>query len=84
VNCDVMVAPHLAPGAHVVYVCGEDAAAKQTVVGMLHSFGWAETSVIDLGGIEAARGTEMYLALWLRLMRTLGTPHFNVGLHVGA
>ena len=83
-NCEVMVAPHLAPGAHVVFVCGEDAAAKQVTVGMLHSFGWAETSVIDLGGIEAARGTEMYLALWLRLMRTLNTAHFNVGLHVGA
>jgi len=34
--------------------------------------------VIDLGDIEQARGTEMYLALWTRLWGALGTPHFNL------
>ena len=34
--------------------------------------------MIDLGGIETARGTEMLLPIWLRLMGALGTPHFNV------
>ena len=33
--------------------------------------------MIDLGGIETARGTEMLLPIWLRLMGTLGTPRFN-------
>jgi hypothetical protein len=33
--------------------------------------------VIDLGGIETARGTEMLLPIWLQLMGTLGTPRFN-------
>jgi hypothetical protein len=33
--------------------------------------------VIDLGGIESARGTEMLLPVWLRLMGALGTGHFN-------
>jgi hypothetical protein len=36
--------------------------------------------VIDLGGIGQARGTEMYLALWIRLMATLGTPQFNIAI----
>jgi hypothetical protein len=34
--------------------------------------------VIDLGDITAARGTEAYLMLWIRLWGALGTGHFNV------
>jgi uncharacterized protein len=26
----------------------------------------------------AARGTEMFLALWVQLWGALGTPHFNI------
>jgi hypothetical protein len=33
---------------------------------------------MDLGGLEAARGMEMYLPLWINLMRVGGTPTFNV------
>lgn len=36
------------------------------------------TDVLDLGGIETARGVEMYLPLWLRLMGALGTAEFQV------
>ena len=35
------------------------------------------TDVIDLGDITTARGTEMLLPIWLRLMGALGTPDFN-------
>ena len=35
-------------------------------------------TLIDLGGISSARGTEMYLALWLRLWGALGTGYFNI------
>ena len=34
--------------------------------------------VIDLGDISTARGTEMFLPLWLRLWGALGTATFNV------
>jgi hypothetical protein len=34
--------------------------------------------VIDLGGIAAVRGTEMYMPLWLSLMGQLVTLHFNI------
>jgi hypothetical protein len=34
--------------------------------------------VVDLGGIETARGVEMYLPLWLRTMGALGTGMFNI------
>lgn len=78
VNADVMVNPVLISGAHAVFVGGDDAAAKQQVAEVLRSFGWNAGDIIDLGGIETSRGTEMYLALWLRLMGVLGTGHFNI------
>jgi len=42
---------------------------------ILKSFGWK--SIIDLGDITAARGTEMVLPLWLRLMGLFQSPKFN-------
>jgi predicted dinucleotide-binding enzyme len=78
VNAGVMVAPSLVPGAHNLFVCGEDEGAKAETTDLLASFGWPRDAVLDLGGIEAARGTEMYLPLWLRLMGALGGPEFNI------
>ena len=75
-NADLMVHPGQLEGAHSVFVSGDDADAKQVVTGLLRELGHQD--VIDLGGIETARGTEMYLPLWLRLMGALGTPAFNI------
>jgi 8-hydroxy-5-deazaflavin:NADPH oxidoreductase len=47
----------------------------QAVTALLESFG--HTDVIDLGDITTARGTEMLLPIWLRLMGALNTPYFN-------
>lgn len=77
-NASVMTDPGRVPGSHSVFVCGEDDAAKDTVAGLLSGLGWPEEAIVDLGGIEAARGTEMYLALWLRLFGALGTADFNI------
>jgi hypothetical protein len=41
----------------------------------LRSFGWKNP--IDLGDITAARGLEMILPLWVRLMVTFQNPIFN-------
>jgi len=79
VNCAVMVQPSLVPGEHDLIICGNDAAAKRQVTAWLGEwFGWKKENVIDLGDITSARGTEMYLALWVRLWGVLGTPHFNI------
>ena len=76
VNCEVMVNPGLVPGAHDLFVSGNDADAKQAVTGYLRDwFGWK--SVIDLGDITTARGTEMLLAAWIRVLMALGTARFN-------
>ena len=77
VNCNVMVNPRLVPGDHDIFVSGNDPNAKNQVIEILGSwFGW--TSVIDLGDITTARGVEMWLPLWIRLLAVLGTPHFNL------
>jgi len=76
-TCSVMVEPARVAGEHNVFVSGEDTGAKKHVTELLVSFGWPERSVIDLGGIETARGTEMLLPIWLRLMGTLGHADFN-------
>jgi len=77
-NAHVMVDPSRVPGRHTVFLAGEDAAAKETVKGLLREFGWPEEAIVDLGGIPAARGTEMYLPLWLSLYATLGGGDFNI------
>jgi len=74
-NCRVMVEPTLVPGDHNVFLCGNDAQAKAQVAEILKSFGWR--SIIDLGDITAARGTEMLLPIWLRLMGLFQSPNFN-------
>jgi predicted dinucleotide-binding enzyme len=82
INNQVMTEPERLPGAHNIFVCGNDDGAKATVRELLGTFGWAEEQVIDLGDISAARGTEMYLPLWLRLMGSLGTADFNIQIRV--
>ncbi|MGZ4507854.1 MAG: NADPH-dependent F420 reductase [Blastococcus sp.] len=72
----LMAEPGLAAGGdHSVFVSGNDEAAKQTVIDLLTSIG--HTDVIDLGDLSTARGTEMLLPIWLRLMGALGSPMFN-------
>ena len=72
----IMAEPALAGGGdHSVFVSGDDEAAKHTVTDLLKSLGHSD--VIDLGDLSTARGTEMLLPIWLRLMGALGTPMFN-------
>lgn len=76
VNAALMVDPGaLADSDHSIFVSGNDAAAKATVTELLQSFGWQD--VIDLGDVTTARGAEMLLPIWLRLMNVLGTAEFN-------
>jgi hypothetical protein len=78
VTASLMVNPgQLADGDHQLFVSGNDAQAKAQVVNLLTDwFGWKH--ILDLGDITAARATEMYLPIWLRLWGALGTGVFNV------
>jgi len=77
-NTAVMVDPTLVPAPHDVFIAGNDADAKRRVAGLLGEwFGWTPGSIIDVGDITAARGTEMMLPVWLRLWQALGTNQIN-------
>jgi 8-hydroxy-5-deazaflavin:NADPH oxidoreductase len=79
VNCDVMIEPSRVPGDHDLFICGNDAVAKREVTDRLFEwFGWKSGNIIDLGDITNSRGTEMFLALWVRLWGVVGHPHFNI------
>ena len=84
VNASVMRNPDLIPGGSSIFLSGNDAAAKETVSELLRSFGWSDGDLIDLGDITTARGPELYLALWLRLLGKFGTPHLNIRVVIGA
>jgi predicted dinucleotide-binding enzyme len=56
-----MVDPQFAGGRPTMFICGNNAAAKQTVTAILDQFGW-ETA--DMGAIEAARAIEPLCMLW--------------------
>jgi 8-hydroxy-5-deazaflavin:NADPH oxidoreductase len=74
-TASVMVNPSLVSGDHDVFLSGNDAGAKAQVTDLLRSFGWR--TFIDLGDISTARGPEMLLPIWLRLMGALKTPVMN-------
>jgi 8-hydroxy-5-deazaflavin:NADPH oxidoreductase len=86
VTAPVMVNPALVPGEHVLFLAGNDKAAKAQVSEWLVAwFGWTPGRLLDLGDISGARGMEMYLPLWIRLMQqSVGHPFFNVQVVKGA
>ncbi|MBI4410778.1 MAG: NAD(P)-binding domain-containing protein [Gemmatimonadetes bacterium] len=84
VNCNVMVNPGLVPGDHNLFLSGNDPDAKARVAHWLGEwFGWKRENILDLGDITTARGTEMLLPMWIRLMFALGTTGFNWRVVVG-
>ena len=65
----------LVHGDSDLFICGNDAGARGKVSEVLRAFGWK--SLIDLGDITNARGTESLMPIWMRLWGVFQTPHFN-------
>lgn len=57
----LMVDPRLEGGRPTMFVCGDDARAKQTVTGLLDQLGW---DAEDMGGVQSARAIEPLCMLW--------------------
>jgi predicted dinucleotide-binding enzyme len=75
-NNQLMIHPQTLGEDTAVFVSGDDADAKAVVTELLSSMGHGD--VIDLGGLETARGAEMWLPLWIRLAMALGGSDFNI------
>jgi predicted dinucleotide-binding enzyme len=84
-NCTVMVDPSVVEGDHVVFLSGDDAAAKDRVREFLALLGWRPAQMIDLGGIDSAAAVEMTMLLWMRVTIARGhdAPRFNWAIHSG-
>jgi predicted dinucleotide-binding enzyme len=75
----LMVNPAMIGGGdHTVFISGNDSVSKEKVKEILKSFGWKESNILDLGDISTARGTEMYLPLWLRIFGAKNNGAFNI------
>ncbi len=82
-NCFLMVNPSAIADDHNVFMSGNDIAAKSVVKDILKSFGWNERTIIELGDITSARGTEQLLPIWIRLYGALRNPMFNFRIVIG-
>lgn len=75
-NATLMANPRLLPEPTSVFLSGNDPQAKAVVAGLLGELGW--TDILDLGDITTARGPEMWVPLWLRVMGAVDGPLFNL------
>lgn len=57
-----MFRPEFPGGPPDMFMCGNDAAARQAVSQILNEFGW---EVLDLGGIESSRYLEPLAMVWI-------------------
>jgi predicted dinucleotide-binding enzyme len=79
VTAAVMVDPStVGDGDTTVFVAGDDEESRHQVSELLRELGWLD--IVELDGLQNARGLEMWLPLWVRLMGALGTGQFNIKL----
>ncbi|MNT38231.1 hypothetical protein D3C72_1744170 [compost metagenome] len=71
-----MVAPDSLASQPMVFLSGNDAAAKEAVAGLLIDLGWLADNVIDLGDIRSARAPEAFILMVAPLIRALGPVPF--------
>lgn len=84
-TCTVMADPSTVEGDHVVFLSGDDDAAKDRVRELLASMGWRPVQMFDLGGIDTAAAAEMTMAIWMRVTIARGhdAPRFNWAINSG-
>ena len=71
------MAPHrVGDGDTSIFVAGDDPAARETAATLLRELGWRD--VVEFDSLQAARGLEMWLPLWISLMQKFGRASFNI------
>jgi predicted dinucleotide-binding enzyme len=74
----VMTDPGILADAATVFVSGDDADAKQTVIGLLNDLGWSDEAVLDLGDIRTARGPEAMILFVSDVVKVRGFAPFAI------
>ena len=72
----VMENPTILKGAPTVFLSGDSEQSKRDVRGLLQSTGWLEGAILDLGGLQSARGTEALMTLVPFLVKSQGFKPF--------
>lgn len=79
VTAMVMVDPgRVGEGDTTMFLASDHAPARELVRGLLGDLGWRD--IVEFEELSAARGMEMWLPLWVRLMGRFGTAEFNLRL----
>jgi predicted dinucleotide-binding enzyme len=74
---EVMVAPYrVGDGDTTIFVAGDDADARAVAKELLGELGWKD--IVEFERLEASRGLEMWLPLWIRLVQKFGRAEFNL------
>jgi predicted dinucleotide-binding enzyme len=79
VNYKLMVDAQIVnKGDHHLFVCGNNADAKNKVMHFLvDNFKWKPDRFVDVGDIKSARTVEAIVPFWVTVMQALHTPLFN-------
>ena len=65
-------------GPSTVFPSGDDAGVKREARGLPRDLGWSDDDIVDLGGVESARGPEHYSLLAFELGGTLQSDAVNI------
>lgn len=65
-------------GPSSVFLSGDNVEAKAQTAGLLRDLGWTDDEIVDLGGIETARGAEAYIMMFGNLAGALKTDAVNI------
>jgi 8-hydroxy-5-deazaflavin:NADPH oxidoreductase len=72
----VIANPNVLSAIPNVFLSGNAAGAKEKISAMLRDFGWPNTLIEDLGGIETARGPESFMLFVPHLIANHGFAPF--------
>ncbi|GAA5018701.1 NADPH-dependent F420 reductase [Actinopolymorpha pittospori] len=80
VHAGVMADSQALSAPTIVFLSGDDGAAKATVSELLADIGWSPESQIDLGDITTARATEHFILLSAALSGAIGSTSYNLSI----
>jgi 8-hydroxy-5-deazaflavin:NADPH oxidoreductase len=63
-----------------LFLSGNSSEAKREAPGLIRDLGWSDEEIVDLGGIETARGPEQYAVMLAALAGPLKSEAFNIRL----
>lgn len=76
VNSELMANPEKGASTATMLLAGNDAQAKEEVKTILTQFGWKD--ILDLGGIQAARGMESFSSMWAYVYQSTQNANFTI------